>query len=129
MILKHYPAPPNLRALVRSFCLRDKVQLLCLTLIRPHLTCPALSIVPCFPTCNLDSCQIQLLSVWRTCLHLLSPPQPQPCPPPALHFPTATHSNSSTWGQGSSPDYQAQNGLPALNIPGASICTFCSKAM
>ncbi|KAM8906097.1 high mobility group protein B3-like [Lycaon pictus] len=56
----------------------DKVQPLCQTRIRPHLTWPGLQVVPCFPS--------------------------------SLH-------------------YQTHSGLPALNIPGASICTICSKAM
>ena len=85
MVLRDYPAPPNLRTLRGSFCLQDKVQLLCPTHIRPHLTCPALSIVPCLPINNLESCQIHLLSVCWTILLILSPPQPQERPPPVPH--------------------------------------------
>ena len=115
MILKYYLAPPNLRALIYSH-LQDKVQLLCLTLSRPHLTCPALSTVPCFLPSNLES--PQCLESLPT--HSFSTPAP--------YFPTVTHSNSSVGDQDSSPDYQTQNGLPTLNIS-ASICIFCSKAL
>lgn len=116
MVLKCYPAPPSLRALIYS-CLQDKVQLLCLTLSRPHLTCPAVSTAPCFLTSNLDSPQ----RLENLPTHSFSTPAP--------YFPTVSHSNSSMGKQGSSSDYQTQNSLPTLNILGASICTFCSKAM
>lgn len=115
MVLKYHPAPPNLRALI--YCLQDKVQLLCLRLSRPHLTCPALSTVPCFLTSNLES--PQCLENLPT--HSFSTPAP--------YFPTVTHSNSAMGEQGSSPDYQTQNNLPTLNILGASICTVCSTAV